>query len=87
MPAFVETPELAVISDNDVSAAVNWVTTQLGNWMTTPKDPELHRQIAIASYSPADRGRRLAPREAARPGDEQAVTSELMELGQDGHQR
>ena len=46
VPAFVETPELAVISDNDVPAAVNWVTTQLGNWLSTPNDPELHRQIA-----------------------------------------
>jgi hypothetical protein len=46
VPAFVETPEFAVISDNDVPAAVNWVTTQLGNWVTTPNDSELHRQIA-----------------------------------------
>lgn len=46
VPAYVETPELAVISDNDVPAAVNWVTTQLGNWLSTPNDPELHRQIA-----------------------------------------
>jgi hypothetical protein len=45
VPAFVETPELAVIPDDDVAGAVNWVTTQLGNWLSTPNDTELHRQI------------------------------------------
>ncbi|MFS8050610.1 hypothetical protein [Rhizobium sp. BR 314] len=46
VPAYVETPELAIIPDTDIAAAVNWVTTQLGNWVSTPNDPELHRQIA-----------------------------------------
>jgi hypothetical protein len=57
VPAFVETPELAVIPDNDMAAAVNWVTNQLGNWVTTPNDPELHRQIGRELRS-ANYGRR-----------------------------
>jgi len=46
VPAFVETPELAVIPDDDVNGAVNWVNNQLGNVLSTPNDTELHRQIA-----------------------------------------
>jgi hypothetical protein len=45
VPAFVETPELALIPDDDVDAAVDWVTTKLGTWVTTPNDQEIHRQI------------------------------------------
>lgn len=59
VPAYVESPELAVISDNDVTAAVTWVTTQLGTWVSTPNDPELHRQIAREIRS-AKYGRRDA---------------------------
>lgn len=46
VPAIVETPELAVIDDNDVAGAITWVTTKLGGFVATPNDPELHRQIA-----------------------------------------
>jgi len=48
---------------------------------------ELHRQLAIAPHTPADLGRRLALHEAASPGGEEAVAAELMELGQDRHDR
>ncbi|WP_412066280.1 hypothetical protein [Rhizobium sp. SYY.PMSO] len=57
VPAYVETPELAIIPDNDLPAAVNWVTNQLGNWVTTPNDTELHRQIGRELRS-ANYGRR-----------------------------
>ena len=46
--------------DTDIAAAVNWVTTQLGNWVTTPNDPELHRQIARELRSLQAYGRRDA---------------------------
>lgn len=59
VPAFVETPELAIIPDANVAEAISWVTTQLGNWVTTPNDPELHRQIGRELHS-ANFGRRDA---------------------------
>jgi hypothetical protein len=45
VPAYVETPELALIPDDNVTDVTNWITTQLGSWVTTPNDPELHRQL------------------------------------------
>ena len=39
--------------------------------------------LAAAPQSSADLGRRLALREATRPRREQAVTAEVIELGQD----
>lgn len=45
VPAFVETPELALIPATSTRDAVDWVTNELGTWVSTPNDPELHRQI------------------------------------------
>lgn len=45
VPAYVETPELALIPDDSVNDATAWITNQLGSWVSTPNDPELHRQI------------------------------------------
>ena len=44
---------------------------------------ELHGELTAASKAPADLGRRLALGEATRPGREEAVTAESIELGED----
>jgi hypothetical protein len=45
VPAFVESPELALIPDNDVAAVDNFITGKLGNFLNTGNDAELHRQL------------------------------------------
>jgi len=45
VPAYVETPELALIPGENTQDAVDWVTNELGGWVSTPNDPELHQQI------------------------------------------
>ena len=59
VPAFVETPELGLVPDDDESAATNWINEQLGQILTTPNQPELHRQL-IRELHTAKHGRRDA---------------------------
>jgi hypothetical protein len=46
---------------------------------------EPHGQLAAASQPPAELGRRLALYETTRPRGEEALTTELIELGQHRH--
>jgi hypothetical protein len=59
VPGFVETPEMALIPDDDVPAVENWITNQLGNWLGTPNDPEIHRQL-VREVRSSKYGRREA---------------------------
>lgn len=45
VPAYVETPELALIPDDSVDDVQTWITSKLGGWVATPNDTELHRQM------------------------------------------
>jgi hypothetical protein len=45
VPAFVETPELALIPDDDVPAVDNFLTAVLPKFLTMPNQPEITRQI------------------------------------------
>jgi hypothetical protein len=57
VPAFVETPELAIIPDDDVAAVTAWVTNQLAAGAITANDPELGRQM-VREVRTAKYGRR-----------------------------
>jgi hypothetical protein len=45
VPAFVETPELALIPDDDVPAVQNWIANTLPNFLQMPNLPEITRQL------------------------------------------
>lgn len=51
VPAFVETPELALIPAGDVQAVTDWITNEMGSTVSTPNDPELHRQMVREVFS------------------------------------
>ncbi|ANP51086.1 hypothetical protein J2Z21_009669 [Streptomyces griseochromogenes] len=45
VPAYVETPELALIPDDDTAAVENFVTNELPSYPTLPNRPEIARQL------------------------------------------
>jgi hypothetical protein len=45
IPAYVETPELALIPDGEIGAVNNFITQQLPNYLAMPNQPEINRQI------------------------------------------
>jgi hypothetical protein len=45
VPAFVETPELALIPDDDVNDVNTFIQQTLPNYLTMPNQPEIGRQI------------------------------------------
>jgi hypothetical protein len=60
VPAFVETPELALIPHDNVDDVTDWVTDQLGEtWVSIPNKPEVQRQL-VREVRSAKYGRRDA---------------------------
>jgi len=45
VPAYVETPELALIPDDDLPAVQNFITSTLPNYLTVPNQTEIDRQV------------------------------------------
>ncbi|HEX2036211.1 MAG TPA: hypothetical protein VHS99_18675 [Chloroflexota bacterium] len=86
IPAFVETPELALVPDDDVPAVTAWITNQLGNWVGTGNDPELHRQMTreVRSTKYGRRDAQWALRRALRHARE-LVYIETPLLGRTAH--
>jgi hypothetical protein len=59
VPAFVETPELALVPDDNVDEVTDWVTDTLGDWVNLPNSSELKRQL-VREVRSAKYGRRDA---------------------------
>ena len=59
VPAFVETPELALIPDDDIGAVNTFVTQTLPNYLTMPNLPEIGRQL-VREIRTCKHGRRDA---------------------------
>jgi hypothetical protein len=60
VPAFVETPELALIPHDNVDDVTDWVTDRLGDtWVSIPNKPEVQRQL-VREVRSAKYGRRDA---------------------------
>jgi hypothetical protein len=57
--AYVETPELALIPDDDVGAVDNFITQTLPNYLTMPNQPEIGRQL-VREVRASKHGRRDA---------------------------
>lgn len=59
VPAFVETPELALISDDDVPAVDSFITGKLPGYLSMPNQTEINRQV-LREVRAAKHGRRDA---------------------------
>ncbi len=59
IPAYVETPEVALIPDDDIGAVNTFVTQTLPNYLTLPNLPEIGRQL-VREIRSCKHGRRDA---------------------------